>query len=141
MRIEYRWSRYGFDRFNSHILEYLWKSTEAMFASRFNLLVVCLLLPAVIECCPRRAEPIHKCKYSVEVKTANEKYAGTDNIIKIDIFAKKGQSSTAYPWITLDNKGKDDNERNQIDVHTFYDMCYAVPPCLRVRSYGDLYYG
>lgn len=54
-----------------------------------------------------------ECKYSVEVKTANEKYAGTDNIIKIEIFAKKGQSSTAYQWITLDNKGKDDNERNQ----------------------------
>ena len=49
----------------------------------------------------------------MEVKTANEKYAGTDNIIKIEIFAKKGQSSTAYQWITLDNKGKDDNERNQ----------------------------
>ena len=30
---------------------------------------------------------------------------------------------------------------HRIDVHTFYDKCYAVPPCLRVRSYGDLYDG
>ena len=71
MRIEYRRSRYGFDRFNSHILEYLWKSTEAMFASRFNLLVVCLLLPAVIECCQSRAdESKHSNVFTYLIKLA-----------------------------------------------------------------------
>ncbi|KAI0212941.1 hypothetical protein LSAT2_002077 [Lamellibrachia satsuma] len=73
-----------------------------------------------------------KCSYSMEIKTADRSGAGTDN----NILAQLSHGGIESDWIMLDNDGKDDFERNQVDTFTFDAKCFKSKPCVEMKNGG-----
>ncbi|KAI0209186.1 hypothetical protein LSAT2_006156 [Lamellibrachia satsuma] len=116
-----------------------------MVASCFKFLGVCLLLPpAVIDCCSRRRTPKPddtNCTYSLEVKTADVKWAGTDDDVRV-VIKQCGTDVIGVHsprWITL-NKDGDDHEQKHRHGNVLFERESGRPraPSRRLRYTRDV---
>ncbi|MBF0442422.1 MAG: peptidoglycan-binding protein [Oligoflexales bacterium] len=64
--------------------------------------------------------PNEQCRYTLEIKTGDEEFAGTDAQIDIELFNKDGRS---LAFRNLDNPGVNDFERGQIDKFIKTGIC------------------
>ena len=75
-------------------------------------------------------------RYTVIVKTGDQKYSGTDCNIKLKIVGSKGETK----FKTLDYLCYDDFERGQTDQYTIYDVDVGKIECISIKvSQSTLY--